>query len=673
MQREKRFIAALLVLTLVLAGVLGLTKTFTIKGVSAATVTVSGRVVWVDAATTTPPAPVNDRPSQSVWANTYLVLYSDGVPYPAAGVPTVTTVNVTTWSFSWSGLDSDHYWTVGEGNVPYYNEWVSGNSSNGYSIYNVATRSLEIGYWQTPQGDNTYFVYGTASATAYTNALHHIYLGTNGQDMSQVVFCVESRNLPPYADSDHDLNYAAVDPYDYYSTAPYNLSEADIDELLTGLLAIMQHGFPNMDETGTPGTPLAYHGYSPANEPARYATATAIRWWMRYKLGYSPGSYYTTPDFNALDDIESNPLNLRARTTSLVPPRTAAQNQALFAWTQWLYGEAKAQNVLQHAVTLTPSGMTLVRDSVNGDYYEGTIDVTLTNCNGGYAVTDASIAAITALGGTIRPSFGVGNGSITITFPRNMIYLGTSISIEIVGMDSRAAANFSLFRATRATANPFQTVAHFLVTPSIAAQANTTLDFPDYVSVSGTKVWEGEDGDTSLRPAIEDWAEYLQLYKDGEPYNEVSPTICAVDENTWSFVWNDLDPDAVWTVQESAVPGYGEVHIEGGAENGFTVINVKDSPTPEPTPQITPEITPQITPEITPAPTPEPKDEETPAPTTTPDQSRPTDTPTATPYDEHDARTGESDFIWRTLALLCIAVCGLVLVKRPKRREQQQQ
>jgi len=72
----------------------------------------------------------------------------------------------------------------------------------------------------------------------------------------------------------------------------------------------------------------------------------------------------------------------------------------------------------------------------------------------------------------------------------------------------------------------------------------------------------------------------VQLYRNGVPYGS-SVTLNA--GNHWSYTWEGLRPDGIWTVDEFDVPeGYAK-NITGNASGGFVITNTRRQDTPEKT------------------------------------------------------------------------------------------
>jgi len=83
-------------------------------------------------------------------------------------------------------------------------------------------------------------------------------------------------------------------------------------------------------------------------------------------------------------------------------------------------------------------------------------------------------------------------------------------------------------------------------------------------SVSVYKVWQG----TTNHPANVS----VQLYRNGNPYGDA---IMLNNGNYWSCTWNDLNPNATWTVDELNVPDSYIKTISGNVSNGFVITNTK--------------------------------------------------------------------------------------------------
>ncbi|MCL2654879.1 MAG: Cna B-type domain-containing protein [Coriobacteriia bacterium] len=89
-------------------------------------------------------------------------------------------------------------------------------------------------------------------------------------------------------------------------------------------------------------------------------------------------------------------------------------------------------------------------------------------------------------------------------------------------------------------------------------------------SISVKKVWN--DNKNPDRPT----SVQVQLYKGG---NAQGTPVALNSANGWKYTWQDLDKNAVWTVNEISIPsGYAKA-ITGNATSGYTITNTrKESP-----------------------------------------------------------------------------------------------
>ena len=170
----------------------------------------------------------------------------------------------------------------------------------------------------TSTGSNAYSYfeyYGSAFAWNSSSAPHH-YVGTTNS-AETAAYCVQHvKNNPngrPFAD---------VGDADVFGSKTR--------AIVKGLTIISQYGYPN----GTGGFD---------DMRARYATAHAIRWWMRYN---------GADETYRFDDREASPLDIRPK----------AGEEALFDWATELYELAKAGVEMKHTVKLTPSTIYLDRE-----------------------------------------------------------------------------------------------------------------------------------------------------------------------------------------------------------------------------------------------------------------------------------------------------------------------
>jgi len=88
---------------------------------------------------------------------------------------------------------------------------------------------------------------------------------------------------------------------------------------------------------------------------------------------------------------------------------------------------------------------------------------------------------------------------------------------------------------------------------------------PTLINVEVQKIWVDNEDALELRPVSID----VQLYADGEAYGD---PVSMDAENDWTAVWYDLSDDAIYTVDEVAVPaGYTK------SIDGYTITNTLNS------------------------------------------------------------------------------------------------
>ncbi len=176
---------------------------------------------------------------------------------------------------------------------------------------------------------------------------------------------------------------------------------------------------------------------------------------------------------------------------------------------------------------------------VNASFkYEGTSDGT------------AAISGVITSGGTVALK---GGGSITISG----IPVGTSYKAEETdakGYEMSAKGDMGTISSDAVSKAAFTNIKNIAVT-----------------SVTVNKAWN--DANWAGRPN----AVKMQLFKDGVKYGDA---VTLEAKTGWTYTWNNLATDAVWTVDEVEVPsGYRMSSVRSG--NVFTVINTRISSVPQ--------------------------------------------------------------------------------------------
>ena len=161
------------------------------------------------------------------------------------------------------------------------------------------------------------------------------------------------------------------------------------------------------------------------------------------------------------------------------------------------------------------------------------------------------------------------------------------------------------------------------------------------------KTWRGDD--RSERPE----SIAVELLKDGKVYDTVELTA----ENSWRYVWTDLDKNADWSIVEQEVPEGYETYTDLKGVT-FVIENVKETPPPDIPPEEPPE-TPPETPWTPPGTDPGPGPENPPTDTWTPPGTP--WTPPTTPQVPNDPKIPQTGQLWWPVPVLTIAGLGVLL------------
>jgi SrtB family sortase len=226
----------------------------------------------------------------------------------------------------------------------------------------------------------------------YSGSWHDLQTPPHTVD-GQVAFCLEQDKDFPVNDS----SYTAFSP-----DSLYNFTTR------VGLQSILHRGYPYVTPAGLTAT------------QARYATANAIRAWMRE----SAGNGYSFMDMSTYTQDAATWSRLRPA------PGLAGADQ-MFRWTIELVTDARnrvlpARSVSAAAVTLRP----------NADYTQlvGQTTVSFNDLNGYYTVdapVGVSISGYTSHAGDV----------LTVSVPCTAAWIGRSVSLTLYGYDTRVPAN----------------------------------------------------------------------------------------------------------------------------------------------------------------------------------------------------------------------------------------
>lgn len=249
----------------------------------------------------------------------------------------------------------------------------------------------------------------------YSGSWHDLQTPPHTVD-GQVAYCLEQAKDFPLNNS----TYGLFDPAALYNFNTY-----------VGLQSILHRGYPYVTPAGLTET------------QARYATANAIRAWMREAAGVG----YTFMDMSTYTQDAATWSRLR-------PAPGLGGSEQMFRWTIDLVTGARnrvlpARSVSAAAVTLRP----------NADYTRlvGQTTVSFNDLNGYYTV--AAPAGVTVTGYTSHAG-----DVLTVSVPCTAAWIGRSVSLTLYGYDSRVPANIFYYapgdtsyqRVVSAQASSFQ-------------------------------------------------------------------------------------------------------------------------------------------------------------------------------------------------------------------------
>ncbi|MHB1136198.1 MAG: SpaA isopeptide-forming pilin-related protein [Coriobacteriia bacterium] len=226
----------------------------------------------------------------------------------------------------------------------------------------------------------------------YSGSWHDLQTPPHTVD-GQVAYCLEQAKDFPLNNS----TYGLFDPAALYNFNTY-----------VGLQSILHRGYPYVTPAGLTET------------QARYATANAIRAWMREAAGVG----YTFMDMSTYTQDAATWSRLR-------PAPGLGGSEQMFRWTIDLVIGARnrvlpARNVSAAAVTLRP----------NADYTRlvGQTTVSFNDLNGYYTV--AAPAGVTVTGYTSHAG-----DVLTVSVPCTPAWIGQSAALTLYAYDSRVPAN----------------------------------------------------------------------------------------------------------------------------------------------------------------------------------------------------------------------------------------
>lgn len=210
----------------------------------------------------------------------------------------------------------------------------------------------------------------------------------------EVAYCLQTSKDNPY-----NAAYTSIDGELVYD-----------DYVLAGLRAILTHGYPANDG-----------GFG--DQPARYATANAIRFWLAECHADGVPQY----------------LNLTVNGQWI---RGKSGCEDLFDWSLWLLELARSQSIAMSdgSLTFSPSEINLIQD---GQYFTGTTYLTK-NISGEYSLMDDMPDGKIITGHT-----GVQSENLTIKIP--ISYPNSSYTLCAYGFDETPAARLFFWAPSSAS------------------------------------------------------------------------------------------------------------------------------------------------------------------------------------------------------------------------------
>lgn len=320
----------------------------------------------------------------------------------------------------------------------------------------------------------------------------------------EIVYCVQHKAANP-----HGVAYQQIDMSSLYSS-----------RTLRGLQIIAENGYPAK-------TPLGFTA-----DQARQATANAIRFWLS-------------------EEGDSQQYNFTNRSAHPTYIRAKNGYGHVLAWADELLAMARAQTLMTHTVSFSPSSMAL---TVSGDYFVGTTSVSLYNCNGGYMLDTSSLPS----GSTVSGYTGNNGDTLTIRVPK--AYGNQNIPLTATGYDNRAITNFTWFGPTSGN---YQNVYYCSTSSGAVAAASLYVSTPAYGKIQTIKT----DAETSIRLA----GAVLGVYNNSSCTNEITRL---TTNSSGTAVTGDLIMGTYYVKEITAPTGYvlnNQVYTASVTTSTYTV------------------------------------------------------------------------------------------------------
>ncbi len=203
-------------------------------------------------------------------------------------------------------------------------------------------------------------------------------------ETGEVAYCLDHK-----ADSPHNVAYGEFDPQAVYSDRTYQ-----------GLIAIMEHSYP-------------YRNAGLTDQQIKYATANAIRSWLRESAGIG--------------------YDFMLQSNGAVRPKNSAA-QSTFNFYKQLLDKARNGSVISHYVRTSPE---VIEMHIEGNKLVGQTTVECGVLGGGYSINEDALPE----GVSITGYTGENGDVLTIIAPIEMIGESINAANIFTGYDNRSATN----------------------------------------------------------------------------------------------------------------------------------------------------------------------------------------------------------------------------------------
>lgn len=285
----------------------------------------------------------------------------------------------------------------------------------------------------------------------------------------------KDQKTPAHTTSSGEIAYCLAEQKTSPSGNAYNTTnilDTYSDRVRNGLQIILETGYP-LGGTG---------GLSAAQ--ARYATANAIRFWLREN---GDPNFYSYEDYGGYSDAQLRSMTASGTYGQIGSKMRASSsaNKPVLQYSIELLIAARSQAHVYHAISFSALSM-----SFNGSYFVGSTTVTLANIKYGYTINTSGLPA----GSSVAGYTGSNGDTLTIYIPANYDTSAGAFSLSASGYDDRSSVNMIAIKPSNSS---YQSVAYatdgesYKVEAAAGALAIYTPGIPDLVITSLTtdKAW----------------------------------------------------------------------------------------------------------------------------------------------------------------------------------------